>query len=396
MKSTILFYFAFVFTLSSFAQVPQKFNYQAVVRNNTGVIITNQNISVKAEILDSNINSVLYSETHAVTTNAQGLFSLQIGNGIVKSGLFVNIDWSAGNRYIRTSVDLTGGTNYQLMGTSQLLSVPYALYSKEVTVKVSVSGDTVQIGNKKIIIPGTSNANPVIDSLYPKDGLVAFYPFSGNANDASGNGNDLQVNGPVLTTGRNGANNSAYLFNGIQQSAEYLILTDISKFKGSKYSYSIWFKPTNFFPSTPAQTNVFDYTKIPFHTLCSFNSNNWDIGPALNLNINTKENAQLETSHWTQTLKGVRCKMTQSIQKDIWYNVTVTYDGNTVNQYLNGILVCTFNSTLSFDNQFDLILGGSRNGTNMDVMAGFKGVIDEFKWWNRALKQDEITYLASH
>jgi hypothetical protein len=287
MKSTILFYFAFVFTLSSFAQVPQKFNYQAVVRNNTGVIITNQNISVKAEILDSNINSVLYSETHAVTTNAQGLFSLQIGNGIVKSGLFVNIDWSAGNRYIRTSVDLTGGTNYQLMGTSQLLSVPYALYSKEVTVKVSVSGDTVQIGNKKIIIPGTSNANPVIDSLYPKEGLVAFYPFSGNANDASGNGNDLQVNGPVLTTGRNGANNSAYLFNGIQQSAEYLILTDISKFKGSKYSYSIWFKPTNFFPSTPAQTNVFDYTKIPFHTLCSFNSNNWDIGPALNLNINT-------------------------------------------------------------------------------------------------------------
>jgi len=396
MKSTILFYFAFVFTLSSFAQVPQKFNYQAVVRNNTGVIITNQNISVKAEILDSNINSVLYSETHAVTTNAQGLFSLQVGSGIVKSGLFANIDWSAGNRYIRTSVDLTGGTNYQLMGTSQLLSVPYALYSKEVTVKVSVSGDTVQIGNKKIIIPGTSNANTVIDTLYPKEGLVAYYPFNGNANDESGNGNHLDVNGPILTTSRNGKNNSAYFFNGIQQSAQYLILTNISKFKGAQYSYSIWFKPTYFFPSIPVNTNPYDYATIPFHVLCSINSNNWNNGPALNLYIFTKENAQLTTSHWTPLFKDIVCKMPQSIQKDIWYNVTVTYDGNTVNQYLNGILVCTFNSTLSFENQFDLIIGGQRNGTNMDVMAGFKGVIDDFKWWNRALKQDEITYLASH
>lgn len=396
MRSTILFLICFVLTLNSFAQVPQKFNYQAVVRNNTGVIITNQNISVKAEILDSNINTVLYSETHIVTTNTQGLFSLQVGGGTVKSGVFTNIDWSSGNRYIRTSVDLMGGTNFQLMGTSQLLSVPYALYSKEVTVKVSVSGDTVQIGNKKIIIPGTSNANPVIDSLYPKEGLVAYYPFSGNANDESGNGNHFTVNGPILTAGRNGVNNSAYLFNGIQQSAQYLILSNITKFKGAQYSYSIWFKPNNFFPSIPAQTNVFDYTTIPFHALLSINSNNWDIGPALNLNINTKENAQLETSHWTQTLKGVGCKMTQSIQKDIWYNVTVTYDGNTVNQYLNGILVCTFNSTLSFENQFDLILGGQRNGTNMDVMAGFKGVIDDFKWWNRALTQREITNLTKY
>jgi hypothetical protein len=118
MKSTILFLFAFLLTLSSFAQVPQKFNYQAVVRNNTGVIVTNQNIAVKAEIIDSNSTTILYSETHTVTTNAQGLFALQVGGGSVKSGVFANIVWSAGNRYIRTSVDLTGGTNFQLMGTN--------------------------------------------------------------------------------------------------------------------------------------------------------------------------------------------------------------------------------------------------------------------------------------
>ena len=396
MKSTILFFFAIVLTLCSFAQVPLKFNYQAVVRNNTGVIITNQNITVKDEILDSNITTVLYSETHAVTTNAQGLFSLQVGGGTIKSGVFANIDWSAGNRYISTSVDLTGGTNFQLMGTSQLLSVPYALYAKDITLKVSLNGDTVQIGNKKIIIPGTSIANPVIDSLFPKEGLVAYYPFNGNANDESGNGNHFTVNGPILTAGRNGTNNSAYLFNGIQQSAQYLLLSDITKFKGPQYSYSIWFKPNNFFPSIPAQTNVYDYSTFPFHILCSINSNNWDIGPAVDLYISTKENAQLTTSHWTKEFKGVVCQMPQSIQKDIWYNVIVTYDGNTVAQYLNGSLICTFNSTLSFENQFDLILGGQRNGTKMDVMGGFKGVIDDFKWWNRALTQREITNLAKY
>jgi hypothetical protein len=396
MKSTILFFLAFVVTFSSLAQTPQKFNYQAVVRNNTGVIITNQNIAVKDEILDSNINTVLYSETHAVTTNAQGLFSLQVGGGNVQSGVFANIDWSAGNRYIRTSVDLLGGANFQLMGTSQLLSVPYALYAKDITLKVSLNGDTVQIGNKKIIIPGTSIANPVIDSLFPKEGLVAYYPFNGNANDESGNGNHFTVNGPILTTGRNGVNNSAYLFNGIQQSAQYLLLSDLSKFKGPQYSYSIWFKPNNFFPSTPAQNNPYDYAAYPIHGLVSINSNNWNNGPALNLIIITIENAQLATSHWTPQLKTVGCKMTESIQKDIWYNVIVTYDGNTVTQYLNGSLVCTFNSTLSFENQFDLILGGQRNGTNMDVMGGFKGVIDDFKWWNRALTQREITNLATY
>jgi hypothetical protein len=142
-----LFFLSIILSLNTYAQPPQKFNYQAVVRNNTGIVVANQNIAVKAEILDSNSTTILYSETHNITTNAQGLFALQVGGGSVKSGVFANIDWSAGNRYIRTSVDLAGGTNFQLIGTSQLLSVPYALQSLKATVAESLVSTSITINS---------------------------------------------------------------------------------------------------------------------------------------------------------------------------------------------------------------------------------------------------------
>jgi hypothetical protein len=387
MKSTIFYILAFVFTLSSFAQVPQKFNYQAVVRNNTGVIITNQNISVKAEILDSNINSVLYSETHAVTTNAQGLFSLQVGSGIVKSGLFVNIDWSAGNRYIRTSVDLTGGTNYQLMGTSQLLSVPYALYSKEVTVKVSVSGDTVQIGNKKIIIPGTSNANPVIDSLYPKEGLVAFYPFSGNANDASGNGNDGTVNGATLTSDRFGNENKAFSFNGAaygSNSNSYILVPNSSSLQvGSALSISIWVK------YNLLQNNLNIVLQKGAGGGCqnvgyyvAFDNNNGAIPFNKSLGYGQNSCASIgDTSNLDNK----------------WHNITFVYAPPTGNAiYLDGKkvgnwMVCNSCTILNSNNP--LIIGGCQYSSGG---YSWNGLLDDIRIYNRALSQVEITYLASH
>ena len=142
MKSTILFLFVFVLTLSSFAQVPQKFNYQAVVRNNTGVIIANQKISIKIEVLqiDSNQTSVLYAETHTPTTNAYGLFNIQIGSGSIVSGNLSSMNWGTGNKYLRTSVDLTGGNNYVTMGTSPLVSVPYAQYATKADTALYIKG----------------------------------------------------------------------------------------------------------------------------------------------------------------------------------------------------------------------------------------------------------------
>ena len=125
--------------------VPQKLNYQAVARNAAGTTIANQSIKVKAEILDADQTTVLYAETHSVITNPFGLFTLQVGGGTVLSGNFSTIDWGDGNKFISTSVDLTGGTIFKLMGTSQLLSVPYSLYSQKAKYAENNGGKTIII-----------------------------------------------------------------------------------------------------------------------------------------------------------------------------------------------------------------------------------------------------------
>src|ERR1043165_6107762 len=113
------------------AQVPQGFNYQAVVRDNTGGVIANQIVALRITILDSNANgTVLYKEKHQPLTNQFGLVTLSIGNGAVLSGNFSSIPWGVGSKYLKIDVDINNNGSYVPFGTSQLLSVPYALYAK--------------------------------------------------------------------------------------------------------------------------------------------------------------------------------------------------------------------------------------------------------------------------
>jgi trimeric autotransporter adhesin len=113
------------------AQTPQSFKYQAIARDIEGNIISNQQISLKISIIQgSKSGEVVYAEVHDVKTNQFGLISLEIGNGNGKTGAFYMIDWSLGNYFVQIEIDVFGGTNYQLMGASQLLSVPYALYAE--------------------------------------------------------------------------------------------------------------------------------------------------------------------------------------------------------------------------------------------------------------------------
>jgi len=110
--------------------IPQKFSYQAVIRDGANQVLNNQSVGVRLSILQgSESGNVVYAETHTGSTNANGLISLQVGGGTVVSGSMSSIDWSAGPYYIKTETDPEGGTNYSISGTSPLLSVPYALYS---------------------------------------------------------------------------------------------------------------------------------------------------------------------------------------------------------------------------------------------------------------------------
>lgn len=113
-----------------FAEVPYKFSYQAVIRNSDNNLISDRTISMRIRIHQGSENGdVVYTETHVKNTNMNGLVSLQIGSGTVVEGNLTDIDWSAGPYFIRTETDPQGGTDYSISGVSELLSVPYAIYS---------------------------------------------------------------------------------------------------------------------------------------------------------------------------------------------------------------------------------------------------------------------------
>lgn len=135
-----------IFTINLFAQSPEAFKYQAIARDASGNVIANQNVSFRISILKTSATGTpVYVETHNLTTNNFGLANLNIGNGSPISGNFSTIDWAADKYYIKVEMDATGGTSYQLMGTSQLLSVPYALNAKSAETTIdgwNLSGNT--------------------------------------------------------------------------------------------------------------------------------------------------------------------------------------------------------------------------------------------------------------
>lgn len=112
------------------AQAPQRMSFQAVLRDAGDALIVNSPVGVRASVLQgSATGTAVYAETHAVTTNANGLVTLVIGEGTVMSGDIGAIDWADGPYYLRTETDPNGGSAYTIAGTSQLLSVPYALHA---------------------------------------------------------------------------------------------------------------------------------------------------------------------------------------------------------------------------------------------------------------------------
>lgn len=157
MKNKLLllsFYLIAAFNLS--AQVPNAFSYQGVARNNTGQPLANQSISIRAGILNSSATGTLvYEETHTTTTNGFGLFTLSIGSGTATTGTFAAIDWAVNTKFLKIEMDATGGNNYTLAGTTQLLSVPYAQFAKNTTPQtISVTGNNLTIsGGNTVALP---------------------------------------------------------------------------------------------------------------------------------------------------------------------------------------------------------------------------------------------------
>jgi hypothetical protein len=132
MKQIITTLFAVLMAIALWAQAPQAFNYQAVIRDANGNLLENQAVGIKISLLQgTSTGQEVYAETHAINTNQFGQVDLKIGTGAATTGQFDTIAWGAGPYYLQLAVDLTGGANYAVMGTTQMLSVPYALYAEE-------------------------------------------------------------------------------------------------------------------------------------------------------------------------------------------------------------------------------------------------------------------------
>jgi hypothetical protein len=143
---TLLFYFSMSYS-ALFAQSPQLMSYQAVIRDANNALVVNAPVGMQISILQGAADGpAVYVETHQATTNANGLLSLVVGGGDVISGAIDGIDWSQGPYFIKTETDPSGGTNYTITGTSQLLSVPYALWAEKASAASNGLEPGTQLG----------------------------------------------------------------------------------------------------------------------------------------------------------------------------------------------------------------------------------------------------------
>ncbi|MBL7765596.1 MAG: hypothetical protein JNJ58_05855 [Chitinophagaceae bacterium] len=213
MKSNIQLLFTLLMLLMgsmAYAQAPQKFNYQGIARDAKGNPVAKQQLAIKLSVLptiDATVSE--YEETQLVTTNEFGLYTLQIGAGTAISGEMKNVKWETGNKYIRVAIDPKGGTDYVDAGTTQLLSVPYAIYADKAGVaRETANGtDKTRAGTVSTAAGTTGDVNK-----------LAKFTSAGNTitnSQITDNGNTVIIGSPASSS----ANNRMHIYtnNAVQQ-----------------------------------------------------------------------------------------------------------------------------------------------------------------------------------
>ncbi len=213
----IIYTLALVLAASiALAQAPQAFKYQAIARDANGQIYANQNMSYQISILQGNASgNAVYVETHNVTSNDFGLVNLNIGQGTVVSGDFTTINWGADTYFIEIGLDKDGGNNYVVVGTSQLLSVPYALHAK--TVEMISETDPVYSGSVSAGITSADTAfwNADMDADTTNE-LIDSLVLSGTTLTAYENGSITTVDlGPASSKWNENGNGNIYRMSNV-------------------------------------------------------------------------------------------------------------------------------------------------------------------------------------
>jgi uncharacterized protein (TIGR02145 family) len=149
MKTLIITTFMILSIMNLHAQ-PQAFSYSALIKNKEGKPVIKHSVTLRIGIIQGKVDgSPEYMELHKVTTSESGTINIEIGHGKPQMGEFSQINWGKGPYFLKSEIDLKGGENYQLLGVSELLSVPYALYSGESAN--GFSGNYEDLQNKPLI-----------------------------------------------------------------------------------------------------------------------------------------------------------------------------------------------------------------------------------------------------
>jgi hypothetical protein len=212
-KVLLLILCSFLISSGILAQLPQKFNYQAIARDASGNLIANQSVAFRISILQGTAGgSVVYQETHLTTTNSYGQATLIIGAGSVVSGIFSTIGWGSNQYYIKTEMDPAGGNAFIPMGITQLLSVPYALYSGSTGggytagTGIGIAGTTITNTSPDQTVSLNSGTGIATSGTYPNFNIANTLPNATHTGDATGSsvltvvkiqGKSVSVNTPA-------------------------------------------------------------------------------------------------------------------------------------------------------------------------------------------------------
>jgi len=192
MKFLFIFLSLFVTSLL-FSQAPEGINYQAVMRNSSGNLVTNSTVAIRVQIRQGSASgTTVYQERQSITTSSQGLINMVIGAGTPQVGTFNNINWAVGPFFVNLGVDFSNGVNYQDFGTQQLMSVPYALYAKTSGAQLNQwrYGNTVPFNSLGVL--GDFYLDVVTGNVYYKNSTTTWV-LTGN------------IKGPVGPSGATGA-----------------------------------------------------------------------------------------------------------------------------------------------------------------------------------------------
>jgi hypothetical protein len=195
-----------LFCIHSFqvnAQAPDGINYQAVIRNFSNTLVANSTIAIRIQIKQTSASgTIVFQERHSVTTSAQGVVNLVIGQGTLLGGNFSTINWATGPYFVSLGVSFTNGTNYLDYGSQQLMSVPYALYAKNAGNQLNQWRYGNSIPAAALGAMGDFYLNMTNGNVYYKSNATT-WALTGNITGPAG---VAGATGPIGLTGPAGAN----------------------------------------------------------------------------------------------------------------------------------------------------------------------------------------------